>query len=173
MPAEGAGTTEGPRSLLAAAPSTPLFFGAELAYAMLFGKDGDTYQNGLGGVFSLGYALSGRLGLVVEAQYATFTQRGLVPGRLEFLSVAAGARFTQALGARAALTLGATLGLSTFGVRGLADAGGLAVGLRCDLSVSLARTLQLTVGLSPALAAGPTAGTSFYLPLRAGLTFLL
>ena len=50
---------------------------------------------------------------------------------------------------------------------------GAALALRCDLSIALARTLRLSIGVSPSVTAGPTSGTSFYLPLRAGLTFLL
>ncbi len=139
---------------------------------MLFGKDTDAFQHGLGGLFSLGVQLAERLAAVLEIHYSSFAQRGVVPGRLELLTLAGGVRYALPLRERLTLRFGGGLGFATFGVRSLTDTGAFALTARVDLSIRLARTLSLDAGVSPGVAMSPSAGQSFYLPIRAGLSFL-
>jgi hypothetical protein len=152
-------------------PRTPLFLSADFAYSLLFGRDAEAFRSGPSGVFALGYALGERWSVAIETMYGRFAPAsGLSPG-LELLCVAAQLRARVPLSDRVDFVAGASAGLSAFGVRGLTEAGGAALLARLEISVRLAQTLHLSLGASPGVIASPSAGSSFFLPLRGGVAF--
>jgi hypothetical protein len=148
----------------------PIFFDAELSYAVLFGRDSEKLSNGTGAVFAAGYALRPDLAVALDVHWSGFGVRGAVPGRVELLVVALGARWRLPLG-RLAFLAGASAGYAAVGLHSLGDKSGFAFHARLQLEVLLARNLTATLGFSPGLVAAQLASSesSFYLPIRLGI----